>query len=93
MNDKNQLSRDKLLDELEYHKEFEHQLATSENKYRTLTENINVGVYRNTPGAKGKFIEVNTAFLKMFGYKDKESILELHVSDLYETPNAREKDK
>ncbi len=89
MNDKSKESYNKLLNELEYHKEFEHQLLKSEQKYRTLTENINVGVYRNTPGAKGKFIEVNPAFLKMFGYKNKESILNLHVSDLYADPKVR----
>jgi len=89
MNEKSKKSHDQLLNELEYHKEFEHQLLKSEQKYRTLTENINVGVYRNTPGAKGKFIEVNPAFLRMFGYKNKESILNLHVSDLYADPKAR----
>lgn len=89
MNEKTQESYNQLLDELEYHKEFEHQLALSEEKYRTLTDNINVGVYRNTPGAKGKFIEVNLAFLKIFGYKTKDSILNLHVSDLYVDPDER----
>lgn len=89
MNEKTKKSYDKLLNELEYHKEFERQLIISEEKYRTLAENLNVGVYRNTPGAKGKFIEVNPAFLKIFGYKNKESILNLNVADLYVDPNSR----
>lgn len=91
MNENLKESYNKLLDELEYHKEFEHQLAISEEKYHSLTDNLNVGVYRNTPGAKGKFIEVNPALLKIFGYKDKESFLELSVSDLYINPKSRAK--
>ncbi len=84
-------SYEKLLTELNNLKKFEQQLVNSEKKYRSLTENLNVGVYRNTPGAKGKFIEVNPAFLQIFGYKNKNSILGLHVSDLYETPSIRKK--
>ncbi len=88
---KQKQSYDEILAELNNLKKFEHQLVESEKKYRSLTENINVGVYRNTPGAKGKFIEVNPAFLTIFGYKNKSSILDLNVSDLYTNPNERKK--
>ncbi|NHZ85248.1 MAG: PAS domain S-box protein [Planctomycetia bacterium] len=84
-------SYEELLTELTNLKELQQQLVYSEEKYRSLTENLNVGIYRNTPGAKGKFIEVNPAFLQIFGYKNKNSILGLHVSDLYETPSIRKK--
>ncbi|HHE36960.1 MAG TPA: PAS domain-containing protein, partial [Candidatus Cloacimonetes bacterium] len=43
-------------------------------KFKSLTDNLNVGVYRTTAGAKGKFIEVNPAFLKMFGFDNKDEI-------------------
>ena len=89
-NNSNQ-SYEELSTELRNLKEFEQQLIDSEKKYRSLTENLNVGVYRNTPGAKGKFIEVNPAFLNIFGYKNKDSILNLHVSDLYGNPKERRK--
>ena len=59
-------------------------------KFKSLTDNLNVGVYRTTAGAKGKFIEVNPAFLKMFGFDNKDEILSLNVSDLYMNPNDRE---
>lgn len=59
------------------------QLRNSEQKYRTLTENLNVGIYRNTPGTDGKFIEVNPAFLKIFDYEDKNEVLQFNVSDFY----------
>jgi PAS domain S-box-containing protein len=91
MTTKHILSYEELLAELNNLKEFEQQLASSEKKYRSLAENLNVGVYRNTPGAKGTFIEVNPAFLQIFGYKNKNSILNLNVSDLYENPSIRKK--
>jgi len=65
------------------------ELRESEEKYRTLTEDVNVGVYRNTVGTKGKFIEMNPALIKMFGYKTREGVLKLNVSDLYQNPEER----
>ena len=64
-------------------------LKESEEKYRTLTENINVGVYRNTSGPKGRFIEANPAFLEMFAYKNKEQVFAINVADLYQHPRDR----
>jgi PAS domain S-box-containing protein len=69
----------------------EEALQESEEKYRTLTENINVGVYRNTSGLQGKFIEANPAIIKMFGYKSKKEFMAVNVSDLYQHPADRKK--
>jgi len=70
-------------------KKVEKKLRASEEKYRTLTENINVGVFRSTPGPKGKFLEVNPAMLKIFGFENKEEFLAINVSDLYQNPVNR----
>ena len=66
-------------------------LSDSKNKYKTLTDNINVGIYRNTIGPKGKFVEANPALIKMFGYKSKEEFLSINVADLYQNPEDRKK--
>ncbi len=60
-------------------------------KYKTLTNNLNVGLFRSTPGTKGWFIEINPAFIKMFGYNNKEELFSINVSDLYLNPNDRAK--
>ncbi|MGC1120245.1 MAG: PAS domain S-box protein [Candidatus Methanofastidiosia archaeon] len=65
-------------------------LRESEEKYRSLTTNLNVGVYRNTSGARGRFIEANPAIVKMFGYINREEFLGLSVADLYQNPEARD---
>ncbi|MBL7074555.1 PAS domain S-box protein [candidate division KSB1 bacterium] len=71
-------------------KRAEEKLREREEKYRTLTENINVGVYRNT-GPTGKFIEGNPAIVKMFGYDSREEFLSINVADLYQNSEDRKK--
>jgi two-component system, cell cycle sensor histidine kinase and response regulator CckA len=66
-------------------------VRNSERKFRGLTENINLGIYRNTVGPEGKFIEANPAIIGMFGYGSKEEFLAINVSDLYQNPEDRKK--
>ena len=73
------------------YKRAEEALRESEEKYRTLTENINAGIYRNTPVPRGKFIEANPAIIEMFGYKDRSEFLGIPVSSLYENSSERKK--
>ena len=72
-------------------KEQTSELRESEEKYRTLADNLNVGLYRDTVGPKGNFIEINPALVKIFSYKNKEEVFKLHVSDLYQNPEDRKK--
>ena len=70
-------------------KQAEEALSEIEGKYKSLTNNLNVGVYRNSVGSKGKFIEANPAIVKMFGYDSREEFLKIGVSDLYKDPLER----
>jgi len=72
-------------------KQSEEAVRISEVKYRSLTETISLGIYRNTAGPEGKFIEANPAIVRMFGYKSKEEFLAINVSDLYQNPEDRNK--
>jgi len=72
-------------------KRAEEVVRESEEKYRSLTENVNLGIFRNTVGPKGKFIEANPAIIRMFGYKSKEEFLAINVSDLYQNAEDRKK--
>jgi len=69
----------------------EEELQKNEEKYKTLTENISVGLYRNTSGAKGRFIEANPAMVRMFGYQSKDEFLDIRVCDIYMHPQDRRK--
>jgi len=70
-------------------KRAEEALRKSEEEYRGLTEHINLGIYRNTVGPEGKFVEANPAIIGMFGYGSKAGFLSINVSDLYQNPQDR----
>jgi PAS domain S-box-containing protein len=72
-------------------KQAEKALRESEERYRTLVENIPIGVYRSTPGPRGEFLTANPAFLTMFGFDSEEELKSVHVADLYVEPGQREK--
>ncbi len=71
------------------HRLVDEALRKSEEQYRSLVENINVGIYRNTGGPHGKFLQANPAIAKMFGYKSVEEFMEVDVSSLYQNPSER----
>ncbi len=73
------------------HKQAQKALQESEKKYRTLLENLPVGVYRVTPGSEGKFLMVNPAFLDIFGFKSEQELKGLNMSDLYYDAAERKK--
>ncbi len=64
-------------------------LRASEEQYRTLVGNLNIGVYRNTSGPQGRFLQANPAIIQMFGYASEAEFLQLQVSDLYVDPEER----
>lgn len=77
---------DKLYNEIDERKKVEKTLRKSREKYRTLTENIAVGIYRHTLAGKEKFLEVNPAVINMFGFDNKKDLLASPVSRLYNNP-------
>ena len=66
-------------------------LKESEERYRSLINNLDVGVYRNTGGPKGIFLEANKAIAEMFGYDTVDEFKQIHVSDLYQDPHDRKR--
>ena len=66
----------------------EKALLTSEKKYKSIVENIQIGFARSTPGKQGQYIEVNSFFAQMLGYT-KAELIKMPVADLYEDKNKR----
>jgi PAS domain S-box-containing protein len=63
-------------------KEAEERLKVSKENYRELVQQIPDGVYKSTPD--GKFVEVNSAMVKMLGYNSKKELLAINIkSGLY----------
>jgi PAS domain S-box-containing protein len=70
-------------------KRAEKALRESEEKFRTLMENLNVGVYRNTADGQGRFLMANTAQAHMLGFGTVEELLGVPVNTLYTNPDDR----
>jgi len=70
-------------------KKAEARLRLSEAAYRSLVDGLLDGTYRSTHG--GRLIDVNPAFVKMFGYSTKKELLDIpNVSRvLYFSPDDR----
>ena len=67
----------------------EKELWKSRERYKALTDNLHVGIYRNTAGPEGKFLEANPAIVEIFGFQNKDEFLNIQVSDLYQNPEDR----
>ncbi len=68
----------------------EAKLRESEEKYRTLFENVSVGVYISSK--EGRFLDANQALLDMLEYDNKEEFLSIDLAtDLYVRPKDRRK--
>lgn len=84
-------SVEELQKEIAERKRAEQALRSSEEKYRSLTDNLSVGVFRSTPGPRGNYIEVNSAYMQMLGFTDKSKLYSLSPYELYQNPVDRDK--
>jgi len=62
----------------------------AENKYRTLFEKVQEGVFISTP--EGRFVDFNDAFMRILGYDSHDELLRGDVSaELYVNPADRDR--
>lgn len=67
----------------------EEALRESEERYRSLVNNVNQGIFRSTPGPRGKFLEVNPALEHITGYS-RDELLHIDVAELYCNAKGRD---
>lgn len=72
-------------------KEAEQALLLSEERYRSIFENSGIGIFQCKES--GEFIEANTAFCQMFGYKNPDDLrnnLNARADKFYVYPEKRD---
>jgi PAS domain S-box-containing protein len=67
----------------------EKALRESEERYRTLVENVNVGVYRSTGDFEGRYLQVNPAMAKIFAYESLDEFISVPITQHYIDPQGR----
>ncbi|MCS6807111.1 MAG: PAS domain S-box protein [Blastocatellia bacterium] len=66
------------------------QIKESERKYRSIFNNVSVGLYQTTPD--GRILTANPALVRLLGYESVEELLAADVrQDIYVDPADREK--
>jgi diguanylate cyclase (GGDEF)-like protein/PAS domain S-box-containing protein len=83
------LTNKELLDEISERKELEEALHQSEEKYRGLVENVNIGVYRSSPEPNGRFLQMNFAHAQIFGFDSIEEFMGVSIINFYQNPEDR----
>ncbi|MFH0895020.1 MAG: cache domain-containing protein, partial [Bacteroidota bacterium] len=53
------------------------------NKFKNLTDNIKIGVFRTTIDRKGHFVEANPAAIEMLGFQTEKELFTIHIIDLF----------
>ncbi len=61
-------------------------LKTSEQRYRSLFDEVPIGLYRATEN--GQLLEANPAFVTLLGYPDQQALLATNMRTLFTTPEA-----
>jgi PAS domain S-box-containing protein len=67
----------------------EKYLREHEDQYRTLVEDLNVGIYRSTGDPRGRFVWGNTALLNILGYTTISDLQDVPVIDVFSDPAGR----
>jgi len=64
-------------------------LKVQEEEYRSLFENLNVGVFRASTDRNPRFLKVNRAFARIFGFDSMEDLMRTSPRELYRDPSDR----
>jgi PAS domain S-box-containing protein len=67
----------------------EQHLCEFEDRYRTLVQDLNVGIYRSTADPRGRFVWGNSALLNILGYNSMVDLQGINVIDVFFEPNVR----
>ncbi|MCK5132923.1 MAG: PAS domain S-box protein [Candidatus Sabulitectum sp.] len=78
-----------IVNDITSREEAENALRKSERNYRTLSDNVPVGLFRSDPAGKGTLLAVNPMMATMFGYDSQHELLQKSSEVLYINVESR----
>ena len=78
-----------LVNDIGSREQAEMALQQSEENYRTLSENVPVGIFRSDPADSGTLLAVNPMMATMFGFDSKFDLLQTSSETLYLSADSR----
>jgi len=78
-----------LVNDVTSRKEAEEALRLSENNFRTLSNNVPVGIFRSDPSENGTLLAINTTLVTMFGYDSEDDLLQGSSEKLFVNQESR----
>ncbi len=67
-------------------KQAEEALKKSEERYRTLVQNVPIGIVRISAGLEGQILMANPAFVEMMGIPSENDLKYVRLKDLFSDP-------
>ena len=59
------------------------QLLESRERFKTLMDKLQAGIFRTTLDARGRFVEANDTALKLLGFEDNSQLQKTYILDLF----------
>ncbi len=78
-----------IVNDITFREEAENALIQSERNYRTLSDNVPVGIFRSNPADSGTFISINPMMATMFGYDSIGDLLQHSAEEIYSDTKSR----
>lgn len=72
-------------------KQIRTELLQSREKFKTLMDKLNIGIFRSTIDLKGRFLEANDTALKILGYKSFDELSRCYILDLFTDVDDKKK--
>ncbi len=59
------------------------ELHESRERFKTLMDKLNVGIFRTTMDARGRFVEANQTAIRLMGYENNEQLKDKYILDYF----------
>ncbi len=77
--------------DISQNKDVEQELDQNIEKFKAITDNIDIGIFRTSIGRKGRFTEINKSAAEILGCSDLNNIYNINILDLFY--NSEEKNE